>query len=231
MNEKQLKALQKKLNYKFKDPVLLDAALTHSSYANENSKNQILSNERLEFLGDSVLGMTTAILIYNSRPDLSEGQMTRLRAELVCEKSLAALAKELELGGYLMLGRGEEKGGGRDRPSILADAFEAVLAAIYLDGGFKPVMSLISCYFTEYLSRPFLSNTDYKTSLQEIIQIKSGQTLTYILIDEQGPDHDKSFTVEARLNDKAIGTGTGKSKKIAEQTAAKAAVEQLTVTK
>ena len=201
--------------------------MTHSSYANERIRNADLSNERLEFLGDSLLGMTVALLIYNNKPALSEGQMTKLRAELVCEKSLAALALELDLGAYLLLGRGEENGGGRSRPSILSDAFEAVIAAIYLDGGYEPVERLISVLFSSRINNPSPSNNDFKTRLQEIIQSKHGQTLVYELSSEQGPDHNKSFTIDVKLNGNVIGTGTGKTKKNAEQEAAKAAIDTL----
>ena len=228
MDELLLNELQEKLNYEFKDPALLMKSLTHSSYANENIRSSDASNERLVFLGDSLLGMTAALLIYNKKPKMSEGQMTKLRAELVCEKSLAALALELDLGAYLLLGRGEENGGGRSRPSILSDAFEAVIAAIFLDGGYQPIEQLISRLLTPGLSNPLSSNTDYKTRLQEIIQCKQGQTLAYELAGEHGPDHAKSFTVDVKLNGNIIGTGTGKSKKNAEQEAAKAAINNNT---
>jgi len=224
MNDAQLTELQEKLGYSFKDQELLKAALTHSSHANENKKSSAVSNERLEFLGDSVLGMTVAALIFKSKPKMPEGQMTKLRAELVCEKSLAALAVTFGLGECLLLGRGEEKGGGRERPSILADAVEAVLAAIYLDGGFRPVTRLIKTHLTPRLDIMEPENTDHKTALQEVVQVKPGQTLSYQIIDESGPDHLKSFTVEVRLNGKVIGCGTGKSKKEAEQNAAKSAL-------
>ena len=222
-----LDELQKRLGYVFKEPGLLKAALTHSSYANENRQNGSISNERLEFLGDSVLGMTVASLIYIENPEMPEGQMTRLRAELVCEKSLAALAMTFKLGEHLMLGRGEEKCGGRGRPSILADAVEAVIAAIYLDGGFSPVERLISEHLGAHIDSKKTENTDYKTVLQEIIQEKSGRTLSYHIIGENGPDHMKSFNVEVRLNGAVIGRGIGKSKKEAEQSAAKAALGTL----
>ena len=227
MDEQQLDGLQKKLGYRFKDPALLRAALTHSSYANENRKNGMLSNERLEFLGDSVLGMTVAELIFRNMPRMPEGQMTRLRAELVCEKSLASLAAVFGLGESLMLGRGEEKGGGRNRPSILADAVEAVLAAIYIDGGFRPVVKLIKKHLATRIDFGKAESTDYKTTLQEIIQEKPGQVLSYHIIGESGPDHMKSFTVEVRLNGESMGSGSGKSKKEAEQTAAKSALRTL----
>ena len=225
MTQAQLADLQKKLGYHFTDISLLEAALTHSSYANENKKSGAVSNERLEFLGDSVLGMTVAALIYNIKPDLPEGRMTRLRAELVCEKSLAAIAVKLGLGQCMLLGRGEEKGGGRGRPSILADCVEAVLAAVYLDGGFLPVTRIISDYLASgaHWNKP--ENTDYKTALQEMIQERPGQTLSYHIVDERGPDHLKSFTVEVRRNGGIIARGEGKSKKEAEQAAAKAALK------
>jgi ribonuclease-3 len=159
---------------------------------------------------------------------MPEGQMTRLRAEIVCEKSLAALAATLNLGGCLLLGRGEERGGGRVRPSILADAVEAVLASMYLDGGFGPVKRLISEHFASSAKDRQFAITDYKTTLQEIIQEKSGQTLTYQTIDESGPDHMKIFTVEVMLNGNQIGCGTGPSKKEAEQMAAKSAIDAKT---
>ena len=227
MEDLRLSKLQDKLDYTFKDPALLKAALTHSSYANENKKSGAASNERLEFLGDSVLGMTVSTLIYKDRPDMPEGDMTRLRAELVCEKSLAALAVKLGLGEYILLGRGEEKGQGRKRPSILADAVEAVLAAIYLDGGFRPVTKLIRKYLDPRTYLAEFENTDYKTALQEVIQEKSGQLLTYSTTGESGPDHSKLFTVEVRINGDFIARGTGKSKKEAEQAAAQTALGEL----
>ena len=227
MNEKFAAELQKKLRYKFRDTALLKAALTHSSYSNENRKSGAVNNERLEFLGDSVLGMTVATMIFNGKPNMPEGQMTRLRAELVCEKSLASLAAKLNLGEYLLLGHGEEKSGGRERPSILADTVEAVLAAMYLDGGFKPVERLVSEHLGPRADLPELENTDYKTSLQEVIQEKSGQTLSYHITDESGPDHMKFYTVEVRLNGKSIGRGSGRSKKEAEQDAARTALAEI----
>ena len=227
MNERQISEIQNKLGYFFENPELLIQSLTHSSYANENMKSGMASNERLEFLGDSLLGMTVAVLIYENKPELTEGQMTKLRAELVCEKSLAALANEIGLGAYIMLGHGEENGGGRRRPSILADAFEAVLAAIYLDGGFKPTICFISDRFKRLLDDPLKSNSDYKTLLQEMIQVRPGQIHVYEIIGETGPDHNKTFTVEVKLNGKPYGTGIGKSKKSAEQEAAKAAIDNI----
>jgi len=231
MNEIQLNELQKKLGYIFRNPEILTQALTHSSYANESLKNAEASNERLEFLGDSLLGMTVALLIYNKKPNLSEGQMTKLRAELVCERSLANLALELSLGKHLFLGRGEENGGGRSRPSILSDAFEAVIAAIYLDGGYGAAEQLISALLSSAVDNPLPNITDFKTHLQELIQCRPGQSLAYEVSDEQGPDHAKSFTVNVKLNEKVIGTGIGKSKKNAEQEAAKAAISNINTRK
>ena len=227
MNEQNLLNLQKKLRYMFVNPALLKSALTHSSYANENKKSGAISNERLEFLGDSVLGMTVAAMIYHGMPDMPEGQMTRLRAELVCEKSLASIAVSLELGNCLLLGHGEDKNGGRERPSILADAFEAVLAAIYIEGGFPSVERIVSELLGKRANLSALLNTDYKTTLQEIIQEKSGQTLSYVVTNESGPDHMKIYTVEVRLNHLFIGRGSGKSKKEAEQEAARAALTEI----
>jgi ribonuclease-3 len=228
MDRGQLDKLQNELGYEFRDTELLVAALTHSSYANENRKSGAVSNERLEFLGDSVLGMTVANMIYEFRPDMTEGQMTRLRAELVCEKSLVGIAKALKLGDCLMLGRGEVKGGGRTRPSILADAVEAILAAIYLDGGLKPAAGFISKHITPLAVSMDVVTTDHKTLLQEVVQEKAGRTLSYCTTNESGPDHQKEFTVEVSLNGTILGSGKGRSKKEAEQSAARAALEELT---
>ncbi len=216
--------LEERLGYKFNNINLLKNALTHSSYANE-VRDGFSSNERLEFLGDSVLSIVVSDYIYKHYPNMPEGELTKLRASLVCEKSLCAFSRELELGNYLMLGKGEEKGGGRERDSILADAFEAVLAAIYLDGGMKParrhVMNFVLRELQHTDDEVF---KDYKTALQEIIQRNPEEAVSYILTGESGPDHDKEFTVEVRLNSNVIGRGTGKNKKRAEQMAAKEAL-------
>jgi len=227
MDDKRISKLQERLDYKFNDTTLLIRSLTHSSFANEKNNSGISSNERLEFLGDSLLGMMVALLIYETEPEMSEGQMTKQRAEFVCEKNLAALSTLLELGSYLFLGRGEDTGGGRKRPSILADAFEAVLAAIYLDGGFSPAYRFVTYYFKNHINNVKKADSDYKTLLQETVQVKSGQKHTYELTNEEGPDHDKTFTAAVKLNDKIIGTGKGKSKKSAEQEAARAALESI----
>jgi len=218
-----MKSLEEKLDYTFKNRALLENALTHSSYANE-SRGRCASNERLEFLGDSILGMVVADHLYRTHPDMPEGELTRTRAALVCEESLVEVARELELGNYLLLGRGEETGGGRHRPSIQADAVEAVLAAVYLDGGIGSARKIIGRYI---LSRTSQSAQDYKTALQELVQRESGQVLSYRLVGESGPDHNKVFTMEVDLNGTCVGTGQGRSKKEAEQMAAKAAIQAL----
>ncbi len=220
-----MEELEKKLNYHFKDPGLLRTALTHSSYANEH---RCSSNERLEFVGDSVLGMVTASFLYLRDPELPEGKMTKLRAELVCEQSLQAVAETLELGKILLLGRGEEATGGRNRPSILADCVEAVIAAVYLDGGMEPARRLIDTYILSRLDTANgLTVRDWKTELQELIQQKPGRTISYTMVAESGPDHRKRFTAAARCDGIVIGTGEGSTKKEAEQMAARAALESL----
>lgn len=225
MNERCALQLQEKIGYVFRDKSLLETALTHSSYANESKEGTVSSNERLEFLGDSILGMTVAKLIFMMYPTMPEGKMTKLRAELVCEKSLSAVAADLELGRCLQLGRGEEKSGGRVRPSILADAVEALLAAVYLDGSPEEAEKLVNALLMAQVESLKTGNTDYKTALQEIVQVKSGQTLSYHIIGEHGPDHLKSFSVEVNINGKTIGTGTGATKKEAEQNAARNALD------
>ncbi len=219
--------LEEKLGYKFQNRALLENALTHSSYANENRGKGLQSNERLEFLGDSVLGMVTADYLFRTHPDLPEGDLTRTRAALVCEGSLVEVAGALELGGYLLLGKGEDSGGGRERPSILADAVEAVLAAVYLDGGIGSARKLVQKFILDREEEK-TSSRDYKTALQELVQRESGQVLEYRLIGSSGPDHAKIFQVAVDLNGAAIGSGEGRSKKEAEQAAAKAAIDQLT---
>ncbi|MCL2249038.1 MAG: ribonuclease III [Oscillospiraceae bacterium] len=227
MNNEQLLKLQEQLNYTFKNKTFLAQAMTHSSYANDSMGDRSLSNERLEFLGDSLLGMIVALIIYSGNPLQKEGSMSRLRAEFICEKNLAELAITLDLGSYIKLGKGEENTGGRTRPSILADAFEALLAAIYLDGGFEPVYDLISSRFTLHSKKPKEKIADYKTLLQELIQLTPDKVYYYNLSDERGPDHDKTFHVEVIVDDVVLGTGVGKTKKGAQQEAAKEALEKL----
>ena len=227
-----MKALQEILRYQFKDESLLQKALTHSSYANElrTHGQDAECNERLEFLGDSVLSLIVSEYIFSNFPDQPEGELTKLRASLVCEKALCAFSREMHLGDYLLLGKGEQQNGGRERSSILADAFEAVLAAMYLDGGFsvakKHVLRFVKPELQHEDDELF---KDYKTVLQEIIQQNPEEQLEYILTKESGPDHEKRFTIEVHLNSNVIGTGVGKSKKQAEQNAAKQALELMGV--
>ena len=220
-----METLEAKLGYTFQDRRLLENALTHSSYANENHSPSG-SNERLEFLGDSVLGMVTADFLYRKHPDLPEGELTRKRAALVREESLVEVADRLDLGAYLKLGRGEDHGGGRQRPSIRADAVEAVLAAVFLDGGLGEAKKIIQRFILDKEAEKVASQ-DYKTALQEQIQRESGQVLNYRLTGESGPDHAKVFSVAVELNGKTVGEGRGHSKKEAEQMAAKAAIEAI----
>ena len=221
-----MKTLEEKLGYTFQNRALLENALTHSSCANE-SRGKLQSNERLEFLGDSILGMVVADHLYRNHPDLPEGVLTRTRAALVCEDSLVVVAEELGLGQYLRLGKGEEAGGGRNRPSIRADAVEAILAAVYLDGGIGSARKIIQKYILSREVAGLTKPRDYKTALQELVQRESGQVLAYRLTGEEGPDHNKRFFVEVTLNGKIVGQGSGRSKNEAEQMAAKAAIEVL----
>ena len=218
-----IKDLQKTIEYEFKDEGLLLRALAHSSYANENHSVSG-SNERLEFLGDSVLGFITAENFFKNYTNFPEGELTKLRAQMVCEKSLAGFAREIELGKYLLLGKGEVITGGRERPSIQADAFEALIAAIYLDGGMESAKKFVLKYIDEAIRR-HQSVKDYKTMLQEVVQRNPGELIEYALVGETGPDHDKRFEVEVHLNSNVIGKGVGKSKKRAEQEAAREALE------
>lgn len=222
-----MKELENKLEYTFKTRQLLINALTHSSYANENRAEGVPSNERLEFLGDSVLGFVTAEHLFAMHPELPEGKMTRLRAELVCEQSLHAVACDLDLGAYLRIGHGEERSGGRKRTSILADAVEAIIAAMYLDGGIEPARRFIMKNILSPESISAHHSADYKTELQELVQQKPGQSLGYIAAGESGPDHNKQFRAQVALNGQVIGEGSGRTKKEAEQAAACAALERL----
>ncbi len=220
-----MNSLEKRLNYKFKNIDLLKNALVHSSYANE-VRGSVHSNERLEFLGDSVLSIIVSEHLYNKFPNMPEGELTRMRASLVCEKSLCEFSRELGIGKYLNLGKGEDKNGGRERDSILADAFEAVLAAVYLDGGMDAAKAhIMNTVLRDIKHCEDDTFKDYKTTLQEVIQRNPEESVSYILVNESGPDHNKSFTVEVHLNSNVIGKGTGKSKKQAEQMAAKQALE------
>ncbi len=221
--EAALHALEAKLWYKFKDLSLLDTALTHSSYANEQGPGHKY-NERLEFLGDSVLGFITADKFFHEFRDIPEGRLTKLRASTVCEEALFDFAQQIDLGSYLLLGKGEDKNGGRERASIVSDAFEAVIAAIYLDGGIEAARDFVLRFVMEAVEEKKISFKDYKTQLQEIIQKNPEEDLTYVLAGESGPDHDKRFEVEVHLNSNVIGKGVGRTKKQAEQEAAREAL-------
>lgn len=213
------------IHYNFKNPELLHEALSHSSYANENKKNR-KNNERLEFLGDSVLSVVVAQYLFENYRDLPEGELTKLRSVLVCEKTLFGFAQQIDLGEFILLGKGEENSGGRERPSILADAFEAIIAAIYLDGGFEAARRHILSFIPRDLDvKKKLTFNDYKTMLQEIVQQNPDEKVIYVLTEESGPDHDKAFVVDVMLNSNVIGKGKGRSKKQAEQMAAKEALE------
>lgn len=224
-----LATVQQTLGVSFRRPVLLKQALVHSSYANENPGFTPASNERLEFLGDAVLDMVVAAKLYRDFPNLSEGEMTKLRAVLVRRDTLAKMARTLRLGDHLYLGKGEEASGGRDKPANLAGALEAVIGAIFLDRDTtiarRFILKLIDTELQKVVSRR--TGTDYKSELQELIQAREQQTPTYHVIEEKGPDHDRRFTVEVRVGNTVLGTGSGKSKKAAETEAARATLERL----
>lgn len=216
--------IEQALGYTFKDKELITTALTHSSYSNESKRGE-KNNERLEFLGDSILSIVVSEYLYKNL-ELAEGDLTKLRASIVCEGSLANFARKIDLGSYLRLGRGEEHSGGGSRPSILADAFEAVIGAIYLDSGIESARKFLLPFFKDIAKvGEVVDFRDYKTQLQEIVQKNPEERVHYVLVDERGPDHQKCFTVELRLNSNVIGRGEGRSKKVAEQMAAKQALE------
>lgn len=216
--------LEKRIGYTFQNKQYLQTAITHSSYANE-MKEPTPYNERQEFLGDAVLSIVVSDYLFKNS-SLAEGDLTKLRAALVCEKSLCGFAAKIDLGSAILLGKGEEMMGGRTRPSILADAFEALIAAIYLDGGMKAAREFVLPFVMDTLeSESRIRFHDYKTALQEIVQKNPEEKLTYVLVEESGPDHNKRFEVEVHLNSNVIGHGVGKSKKNAEQMAAKEALE------
>lgn len=227
---KNLTLLEKTVGYEFRDKSLLSLAMTHSSFSNEaRSRNMTIEcNERLEFFGDSILSVIVSEYLYLKFSDCPEGELTRMRAEVVCERALAGFANQINLGDYLYLGHGEEKGGGRHRPSILSDAFESLLAAMYIDCGYdrmtvaKFLMPIVSAELDELEKSG--SAKDYKTLLQQLVQ-QGGEVLEYVVVGESGPDHAKTFEVEAKLNSNVIGRGEGGSKRAAEQAAAKVALE------
>lgn len=221
-----IRDLENAIGYRFQNITLLQNALTHSSYANERWHDSLLSNERLEFLGDAILGLVVAEHLYKTYPDKPEGELTKLRADLVCEKNLAHVATELGLGTVLRLGHGESHGGGSHRPSMLADAVEAVLAASYLDGGMEVPTAMIHRLILG--KKPVSAgNGDYKTRFQELVQRNKDQVISYALVGESGPDHDKTFSVEVSINGNVVGSGSGSSKKRAEQDAAHSAMKAL----
>lgn len=221
-----LRELQDKIGYQFKDESLLKQALTHSSFANEQKINKLNNYERLEFLGDAVLELVSSEFLFNENKDMPEGQLTRLRASMVCEPALAYCARDIELGSYILLGKGEEATGGRKRDSITSDVMEAVIGAIFLDGGIENAKKFINHFVLSDLENKILF-LDSKTLLQEEIQKKNTAQLRYELVGETGPDHDKQFSVEAYLDDKLIGSGVGRTKKAAEQQAAYEALMKL----
>jgi ribonuclease-3 len=224
-----LKELEKTIDYHFKDNDKLQLALTHSSYANEKKSEGLVSNERIEFLGDSVLNIITSDYIYKNHPELPEGEMTKTRAAIVCESSLKKCAEKINLGDYLFLGKGEENTGGRKRTSILSDAFEALIGAIYLDGGLenagKFIFKSMEDIYLNIKSKDVFK--DYKTQFQEIIQKQSEQHISYCIVEEKGPDHNKVFTAQLSVGDVPYGIGRGRTKKEAEQNAAEAALKKM----
>ena len=222
----QLKEFQKKIGYQFQQEGLLRQALTHSSYANEHRMKKLSDNERLEFLGDAVLEIVTSDFLYHEHTDVPEGELTRVRASIVCEQTLAFCTRAIDLGKYLYLGKGEDLTGGRNRKSILSDALEAVIGAIFLDGGFANAKEFVLKYILTDIEHKQLFY-DSKTILQEIVQAGYSEELNYQLIREEGPDHDKRFVVEARIGEKSIGEGMGHTKKAAEQEAAYQALLKL----
>ncbi len=222
LSESQLENLRKfetKIDYRYNDIKLLKHALTHSSYANEKRMSKLENNERLEFLGDAVLELVTSEFIFRKHKKMPEGELTKLRARLVCEQTLAACALDISLGQFILLGKGEAATGGRERHSILSDVLEAVIGSIYLDGGFTNAKEFIYRFILADVDKKELF-FDSKTILQEIVQSEYKEQLTYELIKEEGPDHNKQFTVVALVKDKELGIGVGKTKKAAEQEAA-----------
>lgn len=224
--KESIRAFEEKIGYEFKDRTYIQTALTHSSFANEHKEFNY--NERLEFLGDSVLGLVVSDYLFRARNDLPEGKLTRLRANVVCEESLSAVARKINLGNHLFLGKGEKASGGSDRDSILADATEAVIAAIYLDGGFDQAKDFILSNLRDTIAKNIDGNIfrDYKTILQEIIQGNNGK-ISYKLVGESGPDHNKEFEMQVKCGQETIGIGKGKNKKEAEKEAARDALVKM----
>ena len=224
---KELKEFEKIINYKFNNVETLEKSLTHSSYSNEDKTYSKVNNERLEFLGDAVLSITVSRFIFDKFPEYPEGDLTKLRSQVVCEDTLSIVASNLSIGRYLLLGKGEEASGGRERKSILADAVEAIIAAIYIDGGYRKAEEFVLANLTKYIQLAVKGKivTDFKSYLQEYYQSKSQSCkIRYVVTKEEGPDHEKMFHVNVLVNKTVVGKGTGKSKKLAEQDAAKNAL-------
>lgn len=219
--------LQTNLGYDFARHALLKHAVTHSSFVHEQKLDASESNERLEFLGDAVLELCISDFLYHRYPEMSEGDMTKKRAALVCEKTLASLARGLEIGDFILLGQGEAAEGGRDKDSILSDVLESILGAIFLDGGIEEARALVLRLYEPIADKPGKQAKDYKSTLQEILQRKNHETATYTIVNEDGPPHKKIFTAQATHQGKILGTGTGGSKKLAEQEAAREALTKL----
>ncbi|WP_093726627.1 ribonuclease III [Terribacillus halophilus] len=223
-----LSTLQEKLGIQFHDDALLQNALTHSSYVNEHRHLKKTDNERLEFLGDAVLELGVSQFLYKHYPDMPEGNMTKLRAAIVREESLVLFAKEMDLGAYVLLGKGEERTGGRTRPALLADVFEAFVGALYLDQDFEVVLGFFEKIVFPKISQGAFSHAmDYKSKLQEVIQQDKDKVITYTIIDERGPAHNREFVAELKIQGELVGTGIGRTKKEAEQQAARIALEAL----
>lgn len=227
--QEDINTLEIKLAYSFSDTEIINQALVHSSYANEKGQKNLMSYERLEFLGDAVLQLIISDFLYSKYPNFPEGELTKLRSRIVCEATLVECAKNLELGTYMYFGRGEELTGGRERASILADCFEAVVAAIYLDGGMSNARSFVLRNMEKKIMDAVMGKVfiDYKTRLQEVIQARKITQIRYLVLDEQGPDHNKTFQMNVVINDIVVGTGSGRSKKEAEQLAAKMALSRI----
>ncbi|MDY0408139.1 ribonuclease III [Paracerasibacillus soli] len=219
-----IKQLEKELGLTFTNESLLIQAFTHSSYVNEHRKEAFSDNERLEFLGDAVLELGVSQYLYRKKPNMPEGELTKLRAAVVCESSLEVFARRLNLGHYLLLGKGEEQTGGRERPAILADVFESLLGALYLDKGYEAVLSFLEKYvFPKISTGAFSHAMDYKSQLQEIVQRHKHYSIEYQIVDEKGPSHNREFVAEVVLNGEVFGSGSGRQKE-AEQLAAKSAI-------
>ena len=222
----KLKELEKKIGYQFRNFSYLEHAMRHSSFCNERKMNRLENNERLEFLGDAVLELVTSEFLFRNFPQMPEGEATKKRASMVCEQSLALCAKEIELGSFLALGKGEEMTGGRERASVTSDALEALIGAIYLDGGFTNAKEFVETFVLNGIEEKQLF-FDSKTIFQEMMQSITTESIRYELTGEEGPDHCKIFSVELFVGERSAGKGTGRSKKAAEQAAAYDAIKKL----